>query len=183
MRRYIPGAPRSQAERIGLTDLLAEDVRERLSYDPETGLFVWKDSRRPGWRGKRAGCKNSANYINIKFLGRSYQAHRLAWLITTGEWPVKDIDHENRDRSDNRWSNLREVDQSQNCANTPLYSNNSSNFKGVSFHIHRQKWQDNIQVNNNQKYLGIFNTPEQAYEVYLKAAKEAFGDFIQSELR
>lgn len=93
----------------------AEEAREFLSYDPETGIL--RQKKRRSWRhrvGDIAGMIENDGYRRIGFFGRKYSAHRLAFLIMTGRWPTLFIDHKNRDRSDNRWANLIEVTQSQN---------------------------------------------------------------------
>lgn len=77
-------------------------------YDPETGE-IWH-KRRPA---KLATTMYSGGYEAVSVLenGRRvyYYAHRLAWLMHTGHWPVHELDHINGDRADNRIANLRDV--------------------------------------------------------------------------
>ena len=80
-------------------------LKERLHYDPDTGIFTWlKMSRQPKRLGSVAGGRCDG-YIQIYLDGLIYRAHRLAWLYMTGEWPVGYLDHKNGVRDDNRWCN------------------------------------------------------------------------------
>ena len=90
----------------------AERVRELLDYNPETGDFI--SLGRGRGRGSRyfgcvVGYRRPDGYVAVYFGKKQYLAHLLAWLWMTGEWPKNDVDHINRNRSDNRWSNLRDV--------------------------------------------------------------------------
>jgi hypothetical protein len=49
--------------------------------------------------------------------GHTYKLSRLAWLYMTSEWPRGEIDHANRDPTDDRFCNLREATNRQNQAN------------------------------------------------------------------
>ncbi len=111
----------------------ADRLKELLSYDPETGIFVWaKLSGRRARIGDRAGSFNlSLGYRVIGIDGERHYEHRLAWLYMTGEWPSEDLDHENCDKSDNRFSNLREATDSQNLANVANWAHNTSGLKGA----------------------------------------------------
>ena len=89
--------------------MVATRLREILHYDPESGELRWLIS--PRYRvniGALAGVLNSRGYRVIKIGGRMYVAHRLAFLWMEGRWPMEEIDHANGDKTDNRWSNLRE---------------------------------------------------------------------------
>jgi hypothetical protein len=97
-----------------------ESFRRLLRYDPETGLLYWKQSRGRVSAGSVAGnrVKRDKNeYIEIRVYGRLYKAHQIAWLIHTGVYPPKIIDHEDGDGTNNRWKNLRASNDSLNQHN------------------------------------------------------------------
>lgn len=68
--------------------LTAEQLRDVLNYDPETGLFTWRKMSRRHWLlGTIAGAQHSGGYVRIYVNGREYYGHRLAWLYVHGVWP------------------------------------------------------------------------------------------------
>lgn len=98
-----------------------EELKESLHYDPDTGIFTWRKSKGPAKKGTVAGkIYKSHPYIKIGVCRHSIDAHRLAWLYVYGEWPTMDIDHINRDPTDNRICNLRHVSRSENNRNRVL---------------------------------------------------------------
>lgn len=127
-----------------------ETLQDRLEYNPITGELVWRKS------GKVAGCK-SHGYIVIRIDGTLYRAHRLIWKMMTGEEPDI-VDHKNRVRDDNRWSNLFNGTSTDNNHNLPLLSSNKSGVKGVSWDSNRGKWAACISVNNKTIHLGRFDS-------------------------
>jgi hypothetical protein len=158
--------------------LTAERLSSILSYDPETGLFLWLESTSPRIRiGEQAGSKTQG-YINIQVDGVLYRAHRLAWLHVYGEWPEKGIDHINGISSDNRIANLREASQSQNTANARRKVTCQSGFKGVT--LYRNKWVATIGKGGKKKHLGCFDTPEAAHAAYSAAAIVTHGAFARA---
>lgn len=158
-----------------------EEVRALLAYDPETGEITWKVSR-GGWgAGRVAGRVDEDGYRRIGLFGRQYHASHIAFVIKTGEWCPTQIDHEDTDRGNNRWSNLRPSTQSQNIANTGIRPNNTSGFKGVSFEKRTGLWRASIKVNQKSRWLGSFETPEMAHEAYKTEAMKAWGQFARFE--
>lgn len=151
--------------------LTAERVRELLHYDPETGVFTWRVSGRgPAKVGSIAGTiHTSKGYRNI-WVGGNYKAHRLAWLYVHGVWPEGQIDHINHIKDDNRIANLREVTNGQNMQNRPHQRNSPSGFKGVLGRTRSGRWPAKIAANGKQYWLGMFDSPEQAYAAYCEAA-------------
>ena len=163
-------------------DLTAEQVRAALHYDPETGVFIWLATRsNRAIIGTEAGnthiLKNGMVYRRIGFNGKNYVAHRLAWLWMTGEWPPFQIDHEDGDGLNNRITNLRPATNAQNSHNKRKYSNNTSGFKGVSWHKQVGRWQAKI-LNT---YIGMYDTPEEAHAAYCLAAQERFGQYARGD--
>ena len=73
---------------------------------------------------------------------------------------------------------MREATRSENEWNKTKQINNTSGFKGVYLNKAAQKWHTKISINNKQKHLGYFDSPEEAYAAYCKAAKELHGEFV-----
>lgn len=87
------------------------------------------------------------------------------------------VDHINRNPLDNRRSNLRLATLSQNQHNRKLNKNNTSGFKGVSWHPSMKKWVATIRLNYKQYILGYFSDPKDAALAYREAALELHGEF------
>lgn len=162
----------------------AKRARELLQYDPDTGIFIWRQHPNPKRGGvirvgDPAGTADRYGHIIITIDGRHYRAHRLAFLFIEGEWPQGHVDHRNYNPSDNRWSNLRCASQAQNMQNRPAQKNNTSGYKGVSLHRKTGKWAAEVQANGVRRRLGLFPSPEEAHAAYTKAAREMHGDFVR----
>lgn len=103
---------------------------------------------------------------------KKYRAHRIAWLLTHGEYPPHGIDHANGDKADNRLSNLRAATQAENGQNLKTKSNNTSGHPGVSWFKPVNKWRARIMLNRKEYGLGYFDSVEAAAEAYRKAKTE-----------
>jgi hypothetical protein len=157
---------------IGITQAR---LKEKLSYDPETGDFTWIDNFSSRARkGCVAGsvCR-SDGYIYIRFDKKLYAVHRLAWLFTHGYFPQSDIDHKDGIRTNNRLENLRCVTRSENNQNQRRpHAGNSSGYLGVSRMKNLGKWAAEITVNKKRIRLGYFEDVKEAAEAYLTAKKK-----------
>lgn len=141
------------------------NLKEYLNYNPITGEFRWlKSNSNRVHVGDLAGYLDTKGYITIRYFGKLYQAHRLAWLYMTGEFP-NIIDHINRNRKDNRFENLRDVSASQNNMNSKTRIDNTSGIRGVS--KFRNKWRARSSIKGKEKHLGIYETKEKAEQAYL----------------
>ncbi len=106
-------------------------AREVFNYDK--GNLVWKSrSSRPDIEGFVAGFADKRGYIYVKVDKKKLLAHRVVWLYHHGYWPENELDHINRNKSDNRIENLREVSHYCNMRNKGNGKNNTSGVKGVS---------------------------------------------------
>lgn len=156
-----------------------ERIRSLLDYDPDTGVFRWREAVGGRMAGQSAGTLHSKGYRRIKLDGRHHFAHRLAWLYVTGEWPDRAIDHMNGDKTDNRIANLRLATASENNMNMGVRRFSKTGLKGVS--PQRKKYMAQISANGKRHYLGLFQTPEEAHQAYLQRARELHGDFARAE--
>jgi hypothetical protein len=156
--------------------LTKEYLHSRLIYDGNTGNFSWRVSNSNRVRaGDIAGCGNTGHgyrVISLTINGEKHPflAHRLAWFYIYGVWPNGQLDHIDRNRSNNRIDNLRDATQQENNYNKTKQGNCSSNYLGVSWFKRDRKWTARIKINDNYKHLGLFNTEEEAALAYNKAA-------------
>lgn len=153
-----------------------ERLTELLDYNPDTGIFTWKKCKRKDMVGKQAGSTNPDGwgipYTLIGLDNCKYRAHRLAWFYHYGVWPDKQIDHINRDSTDNRICNLREVTNSENARNRKIQSNNTSGATGVQWDIRAGKWLSRIKINGKLIHIGLFDNFEEAVAARKEEAKK-----------
>jgi len=100
-----------------LDQITAEQLRHRLHYAPETGVFTWRTGQ-SNYVGKTAGwitrSRNHMGYFSITLHGKTYKAHRLAHLWMTGAFPVYQLSHKDGDCLNNKWDNLIELMPQEN---------------------------------------------------------------------
>jgi len=163
-----------------------ETLKEIVSYDPEAGTFQWKPRPAKMFKTQKAHkawkkrfenqaafvYENERGYKRTVIFGVPYYAHRLAWALHHGEWPVSEIDHINGNPSDNRIGNLRSADHTENCRNLKRPSNNTSGVIGVSWLEDRQKWQAYIDDGIGRIPLGKYKDFKEAV-IARKAAEAA----------
>lgn len=159
------------------------ELLERVSYDPETGVFRWIVS----WcskakAGRELGSWDLYGYKTVRLYKRSYKLHRLAWFYMTGDWPTGDIDHINGVRHDNRWANLRDVSRKTNLENSHRPgSHKVSNLPRGVANARAGRYSAHISHFNKTVYLGVFDTPEEASAAYRAAKKLLHLGFVSDE--
>lgn len=172
-------------------DMPISDLFELISYDKSTGEFFWNhrslkwfDSDRiykcwnSRWAGKPAMNAIDSHGYNISHVAK-YRvcAHRAVWAFHYGDWPDGAIDHINGIKSDNRIENLRLATVSQNQHNRGLQVNNTSGYKGVSFHKQTGKWRSVIWKGGKRLSLGLYFDPKDAHLAYSCACVRYHGEF------
>ena len=149
-----------------------EYLKSILRYNPGTGIFTRRKSTCRWKKGEVAGSVNSEGYFAIRIKTKHYLAHRLAWLYVYGYFPEFNIDHINRDKTDNKICNLRHVSDICNARNRGKRCDNKSGVTGVSWREDNKKWRSIITVNRKTKHLGNFKNISDAvkarYEAELK---------------
>lgn len=135
-------------------------------FEYREGKLFWRNA--PSRRikaGSRAGVLRPTGYRQIKIQGKNYLEHRLIWCLLKGSWPAFEIDHINRQRDDNRIGNLRDVSHEKNMVNTLR----GENKKGYYFDTHRKKYRVYIKIKGKLKFLGRYQTEEEAKRARKKA--------------
>jgi hypothetical protein len=152
-----------------------EELRERLSYDPETGVLRWRKGRRriAGYRKK-----NGYREIECRYKRQSIYllAHRVAWAIVMGAWPRDQIDHRNGNRDDNRLANLREATAAENQQNRARARGPIRQHTGLLGASKAPRCKDRWRAHMHGHYLGTFGSSEEAHQAYL-AAKAKYHQF------
>lgn len=112
-------------------------------------------------------------YINGKAIKKEIMMHRL--IMNPEKGMV--IDHKNRNKLDNRRANLRVCTQAKNRLNSIKKSNNTSGYIGVCWDKTKNKWLASIHLHGKQKYLGRYDTAQEASKVRDEAAKQYYGEY------
>lgn len=151
-------------------------LRKRLRYEPETGKLFWFacDDMPQKWKTRYSHkeafvTSNGNGYLTGVINYKRFYAHRVAWVLHHGEWPIDDIDHINGVQSDNRICNLRAATKTENMHNRSMQSNNTSGACGVYWDKIAKKWVARIKINGRNKNLGRFDSIDEATTARAKA--------------
>lgn len=87
---------------------------------------ITRDDRKGG-----NGCFDKDGYLILKIKGKQFKAHRVAWFLNYGYFPKEEIDHINRDRTDNRIENLRVCSRLENNRNQIKKINKDTGCVGI----------------------------------------------------
>jgi hypothetical protein len=170
-----------------MKELTAEMAAKWVQYNPLTGDFIWLSRDRnqfatqaafTGWNSSKAGnVAGSIERHGYRVIGINdwvYKAHRLAWLLTHGEFPADEIDHINGDRADNRLCNLRAVSHGDNLRNARRPVHNKSGHVGVIWHRSGKKWMAYITARGVRTHLGLYSNISDAIAAR-KSAQQRLG--------
>lgn len=116
-----------------------KELLEHLNYFPDTGKLIWAVDIGKAKAGDEVGYVSADGYRYFGFKNKVLKVHRAIYLMMTGTLP-KFVDHEDHDRLNNRWLNLRGASVTSNNRNCSLQKNNKSGVVGVSWSAERQRW-------------------------------------------
>ena len=142
-------------------------LKELFIYD--NGQLIRRVSVKGSNAGTAIGTIKPKGYCVTVVDAKTYRVHHLIWMYHNGHF-VKELDHINRIRNDNRIENLRSCTHSQNLGNSRPRVHK---YKGVTFCKQTGKWRAQL----NGYKLGRYNTIEEAALAYNSAAKLHFGEF------
>ena len=158
-------------------NLTRERLCELLEIDTEKGLLIWKHTMGgKAKKGQEAGSLTANGYVSIRIDQNDYLAHRLMWLYVYGAMPLLSIDHIDRDRTNNKPTNLRLATPKQNSENMFISKSNTSGYRGVrkEARLKSKPWSAVITHNYKQKHLGYYATAEEAVAARKAAEDEYF---------
>jgi hypothetical protein len=148
-------------------------LNEMFTYCAETGSLLWKERPLEHFKsersmnifnkhypGKEVGSTYTSGYKYFDIGDVRYLNHRTIWKLHTGADPEGIIDHIDRDKTNNRIENLRDVTSAENGQNRAS-SRNTSGEIGVSV-TKSGKWKAFLTIKNNMINLGVFDTIEEA---------------------
>jgi len=145
--------------------LTQKEVQKLFIYDKDTGKLFWRPwtSKNRTSTIKEVISLSPNGYKRTCINYKQYYAHRIIWLYIYGYFPENYIDHINRDTTDNRLENLREVSQQCNLRNAKVRCNNKSDITGLNWNPRNNNWIVRIKVAFKEYYLG-------SYKDYYEAA-------------
>ena len=164
----------------------AAQVRKLIDYNPIIGSFTWKPREVKKWQDKSWNTKYAGTcagwdkdgYTVLTIEREKYPAHRVAWLLMTGEWPEKLIDHKDNNPSNNAWENLRQVDHSQNLsAHNVGLSGKGEWPRGVRRRSAEAGFAASVSWRGKTYHCGTYATPEEAHDAYRIRCNELKGKF------
>lgn len=158
-------------------------LRELLSYDPDTGKLYWKKRsidyfstvRSCNWWNTKWAKKEAfttvmgTGYKQGRLFSKAFLAHRVVVALTDGEWPFEDVDHVDKDKTNNRRENLLLATRTENNCRAKRWVDNTSGATGVYFDKRRCKWVARLKLNSKYVHLGVFDSFAEA----VKTRKDA----------
>ena len=139
-----------------------ERLWKLYDYNPLTGQLI---SRRLGRPLKPRLDHSGYKTVNIIHNGknRSFKHSRVVYAWCTGAWPIQELDHEDRNRANDRFHNLRPTTRRKNIHNSSRFKGGCAYDKAIGLYRAR------IQIQGKRKYLGAFATEAEAQQAYKDA--------------
>lgn len=153
---------------------LTAHILKHFHYDNGA---ITRDDRKGG-----TGSLDKNGYLILKVKARQFKAHRVAWLLNTGEWPKSELDHINRIRTDNRIENLRESNRIQQCENKTVYPNPDTGYPGIYLDKSTQGLKKKYAFHFGGKTYRFY-TAKEAYEKKIELRRDRNGRKSENHLQ
>lgn len=146
------------------------EVKELFNYDEFSGTLTRKiDVANNAKKDMKVGWINSDGYLNVKIKRVTFKVHQIIWLWMKGTWPTGVIDHINRNKLDNRVSNLRDTTIAVNNINKGVRKDSKTGIPNVTWRERDKLFYVACRANGKQNYLGSYRNISDA-----KTAAEIF---------
>lgn len=161
--------------------IILEEIKKTFFLDAETGNLFWKD-----WHGRwkrippvPAVCVGPNGYLIVEFKGKTRFVHCLIWAIANNSLVPDgmEVDHIDRNKSNNRPSNLRLANQSDQMCNRGKQKSNKSGEPGVHWDTRRRKWMTQVMRHNSFVLHRRFDKFEEAVAAVRAARIQHHGEF------
>lgn len=165
--------------------LSAKELQRRFRYHP-SGYLVRKVKTAPNtWVGQvvQGYRRYGYRYIFTKGKDRKQKRialHRAIFAVVHGRFPKGILDHRDRDPSNNRIENLREVDLYQNAFNRKLDTRNKSGYRGLRWDSCRCRWRVVIGHRGRYQYFGESVSKRKAVTIWKRAMASLGGTALTS---
>lgn len=156
-------------------DVLTKEYLHTL-FEYREGVLLSKRT------GQSVGWVNDKGYVRVYVDGyRDFCRSNIVWIMHNGDIPKGfEIDHINRNKSDDRIENLRLADKSLQNFNKGVQANNRLGVQGVTRGCSKSK---PFKAVFRGKFLGNFQTVEEASQAYQSAKQEYLRVRFSDKLR
>lgn len=180
VRKHKPLKLQKVEEEVKKVKSLLTQAKVKRLFEYRDGELYWKKSIGRIKKGDEAGSMSDTGYKQVGIDKKVYRYGRVIYLMFHGYLP-ECVSYIDSNPLNTRIENLREATPSQvNCyKNKKKLRNNTSVFKGVCFNKQVGKYKAYIKKKNVSYHLGYFDSPEEAYKAYCKAAKKLHGEFAR----
>jgi|TARA_Y100001973_G_C5186164_1_gene327991 hypothetical protein len=149
-------------------------LNENFRYNKYTGeLKNWN-------LGHVVTTEDSSGYLVVRFQGKDLRVHRVCFYLETKKDPLElQVDHIDRDRKNNKFNNLRLLNNAQQQLNTKERTDNKSGRKGVFLDKKGMKWRSYITVEKKRIWLYRGDSWDQAVKERIKAEKKYYPEIFE----
>lgn len=174
-----------------MAEINLDYLNECFTWDYD-GNLTWKERPRSHFTSdgdykrfftrfvnKPAGYIDRSGYYAVGLCRKTRAAHRILYMLyhNTIIPDGLEVDHEDENKLNNTFKNLRLATNGQNKCNISKRKDNTTGYKGVSFDKYRKKFESRIRFGGKKEFLGRFDTAEDAYEAYKAASVKYHGEF------